>query len=68
MAQKHYLQITDAHHLAGCGITAESKAVSPAVTAASFIPIHVPSAKTPILQNKAFPVIDRHGPSVAFCA
>ena len=32
MAQKHYLQITDAHHLAGCGITPESKAVSPAVT------------------------------------
>jgi len=32
VAQKHYLQITDDHHLAGCGITPESKAVSPAVT------------------------------------
>ena len=64
MARKHYLQITDDHHLAGCGITPESKAVTPPVTAASFIPIHVPSAKTQSLKNKAFPVIDRHGPSV----
>ena len=64
VTQKHYLQITDDHHLAGCGITPESKAVSPAVPAASFIPIHAPSAKTPTLENKAFPVIDRHGPSV----
>ena len=64
MAQKHYLQITDDHHLAGCGIAPEPKAVSPAVTAASFIPIHAPSAKTQTLQKKAFPVIDRHGPSV----
>ena len=25
---------------------------------------HAPSAKTQTLENKAFPVIDRHGPSV----
>ena len=30
VAQKHYLQITDDHHLAGCGIAPEPKAVSPA--------------------------------------
>jgi hypothetical protein len=64
IAQKHYLQITDDHYLAGCGITPESKAVSPAVTAASFKPIHAPSTKTQTLENKAFPVTDRHGPSV----
>jgi hypothetical protein len=63
VAQKHYLQITDDHHLAGCGITPESKAVSPAVTAASFMPIHAPSAKTQTLENKAFPVTDHHDPS-----
>jgi hypothetical protein len=68
VAQKHYLQITDDHHLAGCGIAPELKAVSPAVTAASFMPIHAPSAKTQTLQMKAFPVIDHQGPSVAFCA
>ena len=32
VAQKHYLQITDDHHLAGCGIASESKAVSPAAS------------------------------------
>ena len=63
VAQKHYLQITDDHHLAGCGIAPESKAVSPAVTAASFMPIHAPSAKTQTLENKAFPVTDHHDPS-----
>jgi hypothetical protein len=63
LAPKHYLQITDVHHLADCGITPESKAVSPAVTAASFMPIHAPSAKTQTLQNKAFPVTDHHDPS-----
>ena len=49
--------------MAGCGITPDSKAVSPAVTAASFIPIHAPSAKTQTLENKAFPVTDHHDPS-----
>jgi hypothetical protein len=68
VAQKHYLQITDEHHLAGCGITPESKAASPAVPAASFIPIHAPSVKTQTLENKAFPVTDHHDPSQAFCA
>ena len=63
VAQKHYLQITDDHHLAGCGIAPEPKAVSPAVTAASFMPIHAPSAKTQTLENKAFPVTDHHDPS-----
>jgi hypothetical protein len=55
VAQKHYLQITDEHHLAGCGIAPESKAVSPAVTAASFIPIHAPSAKTQSQQKTGIP-------------
>jgi hypothetical protein len=30
----------------------------------SLIAPHAPSAKTQTLQKKAFPVIDRHGPSV----
>ena len=37
--------------------------MSPAVTAASFIPIHAPSAKTQTLENKPFPVTDHHDPS-----
>ena len=42
--------------------------MSPAVTAASFILIHAPSVKIQTLQNQAFPVIDHHDPSQAFCA
>ena len=38
------------------------------MTAASFIPIHAPSAKAQTLENKAFPVTDHHDPSQAFCA
>jgi len=34
------------------------------VADSSLIAPHAPSAKTPTLQNKAFHVIDRHGPSV----
>ena len=51
-----------------CDFLHIDKAVSPAVTAASFMPIHAPSAKTQTLENKAFPVTDHHDPSQAFCA
>jgi hypothetical protein len=39
-------------------VTVENKGPEPSVMAPQ-----APSAKTQTLQNKAFPVIDRHGPS-----
>ena len=57
---EHYLQITDDHLKAGCGIEPDRQVVADS----SLIAPHAPSAKTQTLQNKAFPVIDRHGPSV----
>ena len=68
IAQKHYLQITDDHLKAGCGLTALDQAGANVGAEPSLIAPHVPSVKTQTLQNKAFPVIDHHGPSVAFCA
>ncbi|MBT5124737.1 MAG: hypothetical protein HOM32_09085 [Planctomycetaceae bacterium] len=38
--------------------------VAQVVADSSLIASHVPSAKTQSLEKKAFPVIDRHGPSV----
>ena len=64
MAQKHYLQITDDHLRAGCGMKPDRQVVAQVVADPSLIAPHAPSAKTQTLQNKAFPVIDRHGPSV----
>ena len=63
MAQKHYLQITDDHLKAGCGMKPDGQVVAQVVADPSLIAPHVPSVKTQTLQNKAFPVIDRHGPS-----
>jgi len=64
IAQKHYLQITDDHLKAGCGLVAQDQAGANVGAEPSLIAPHVPSVKTQTLQNKAFPVIDRHGPSV----
>jgi hypothetical protein len=60
--------VTDRHMAAG-SLTETVEKVGPKVVAdPSLIATHVPSVKTQTLRNKAFPVIDRHGPSVAFCA
>ena len=64
MARKHYLQITDDHLKAGCGMKPDGQVVAQVVADSSLIASHVPSAKTQSLEKKAFPVIDRHGPSV----
>ena len=64
MAQKHYLQITDDHLKAGCGLAAQDQAGANVGAEPSLIAPHAPSVKIQNLQNKAFPVIDRHGPSV----
>jgi hypothetical protein len=64
MARKHYLQITDHHLKAGCGMKPDGQVVAQVVADPSLIAPHAPSAKTQTLQKKAFPVIDRHGPSV----
>ena len=63
MAQKHYLQITDDHLRAGCGLETDGQVVAQVVADPSLIAPHAPSAKTQTLQNRAFPVIDHHGPS-----
>ena len=63
MARKHYLQITDDHLKAGCGLESDGQVVAQVGAEPSLIAPHVPSAKTQTLQNKAFPVIDHHGPS-----
>ena len=42
----------------------DGQVVAQVVAEPSLIAPHVPSVKTQTLQNKAFPVIDRHGPSV----
>jgi hypothetical protein len=63
MAQKHYLQITDDHLKAGCGMKPDGQVVAQVVADPSLIAPHAPSAKTQTLQKKAFHVIDRHGPS-----
>jgi hypothetical protein len=68
MARKHYLQITDDHLKAGCGMKPDGQVVAQVVADPSLIAPHALSAKTQTLQKKAFHVIDRHGPSVAFCA
>ena len=67
MAQKHYLQITDDHLRAGCGMKPDRQVVAQVVADPSLIAPHAPSVKTQTLQKEAFHVIDRHGPSVAFC-
>jgi hypothetical protein len=64
MAQKHYLQITDDHLKAGCGLATQDQAGANEGAEPSLIAPHVPSAKTQTLQKKAFPVIDHQGPSV----
>jgi hypothetical protein len=68
VAQKHYLQITDDHLKAGCGMKPDGQVVAQVVADSSLIAPHAVSAKSQTLKNKAFPVIDYHGPSVAFCA
>ena len=68
VAEKHYLQITDDHLKAGCGMKPDGQVVAQVVADPSLIAPHAPSAKTQTLQKEAFHVIDRHGPSVAFCA
>jgi hypothetical protein len=68
MARKHYLQITDDRLKAGCGMKPDGQVVAQVVADPSLIAPHAPSAKTQTLQNKAFPVTDRHDPSQAFCA
>ena len=67
MAQKHYLQITDDHLRAGCEMKPDGQVVAQVVADSSLIAPHAPSVKTQTLQKEAFHVIDRHGPSVAFC-
>ena len=54
----------DDHFRAGCGLETDRQVVAQVVADSSPIAPHAPSAKTPTLQNKIFPVIDRHGPSV----
>ena len=54
----------DDHLRAGCGLETDGQVVAQVVADSSLIAPHAPSAKTPTLQNKAFHVIDRHGPSV----
>ena len=66
MAQKHYLQITADHLKAGCGLATQDQAGANVVADSSLIAPHAPSAKTQSQQKKAFSVLDRHGPSVAF--
>ena len=56
--------LIDDHLRAGCGLETDGQVVAQVVADSSLIAPHAPSAKTPTLQNKAFPVIDRHGPSV----
>ena len=63
MAQKHYLQITDDHLKAGCGLATQDQAGANEGADPSLIAPHAPSAKTQTLQNKAFPVTDHHDPS-----
>ena len=63
VAEKHYLQITDDHLKAGCGMKPDGQVVAQVVADPSLIAPHAPSAKTQTLQNRAFPVIDHHGPS-----
>ena len=63
IAQKHYLQITDDHLKAGCGLAVPDQFGANEGAEPSLIAPHAPSAKTQTLQKKAFPVIDRHDPS-----
>ena len=44
----------------------DRQVVAQVVADPSLIAPHAPLAKTQTLQKKAFPVIDHHGPSVAF--
>ena len=64
VAEKHYLQITDDHLKAGCGMKPDRQVVAQVVADPSLIAPHAPSVKTQTLQKKAFPVIDHQGPSV----
>ena len=67
IARKHYVQITFDHLRAGCGLESDAQVVAQVVADSSLIASHAPSAKVLTLQNKGFPVIDRPGPSQAFC-
>ena len=66
MALKHYLQITEDPLNTGCEMEPDRQVVANVVAEPSLIAPHVPSAKTQSLQKNAFPVTDRHGPSVSF--
>ena len=63
VAKKHYLKVTDGHMSAGSLLTASQKAGPKAGPELAVMPSHAVSAKSQTLENKAFPVIDLHGPS-----
>ena len=63
VAKKHYLKVTDGHMAAGCLVSACQKAGPKAGLSVTAMPSHAVSAKSQTLENKAFPVIDLHGPS-----
>jgi len=56
--------VSDDHLKADCGLAAQAQAGANVGAEPSLIAPHAPSTKTQTLQNKAFPVIDHHGPSV----
>jgi hypothetical protein len=58
----------DDHLRVGCGLEPDGQVSAQVVADSSLIAPHARSAKTQTLENKAFPVTDRHDSSQAFCA